>query len=181
MDRFVAFIRNVMVGRQGLTKDVLLRIVEERGGTRPYSHITTGNVSFDADPGDVARLAVAVADGVADVIGRREEVIVRSLAELRRREAARPFDPLPFDHVHERAVTFTDADVAEIRAIALPSASTRGDCVIFATDGSDVYSVTRMIDGRTGSAGPILERLLHRRVTSRDWRTVERILAAHGG
>ena len=48
MPRQAAFVRNVMIGREGLHRQVLLDVVERAGGRAPRSYISTGNVTFDA-------------------------------------------------------------------------------------------------------------------------------------
>jgi len=50
--RYVALIRNVMIGRAGLDRDALLQIFAGAGAMDPRSHLATGNVSFDWDGDD---------------------------------------------------------------------------------------------------------------------------------
>jgi len=53
-------------------------------------------------------------------------------------------------------------------------ASARG--VIFAGGEKEAYSVTRLLDGRTGSATRLVERLTGARATTRNWNTFQRLL-----
>jgi hypothetical protein len=50
LQRFVGFVRNVMVGRNGLSAEVLLELVAKAGGHEPRSHLATGNLTFSASP-----------------------------------------------------------------------------------------------------------------------------------
>ena len=71
--RFAAFVRAVMIGREGLHRTVLLDIAEQAGGDEPVSYISTGNLTVDLEPTDVDRWRTEVEDGVEAVIGRRED------------------------------------------------------------------------------------------------------------
>ncbi len=129
MARWAGFVRNVMVGRQGLTRLVLLGAVADAGGASPVSYLSTGNVTFDADDGDGA------AERCGSFLPRGTEWL----------------DPLPWY-------------------------APRGDLVLTAAVPGAVLSVTRLVRGRPGTAGPVLERKLGQPGTTRNWNTIERIL-----
>jgi uncharacterized protein (DUF1697 family) len=173
--RSVAFIRGVMVGRQGLTRDVLLRAFRDAGADEPVSHLATGNVSFGY-AGSTVALQRSLEEAIASIVGHREPVFVRSVAALRREIAKDPFADPPFDDVYERCVSFIDVSA---KALALPMTSPRGDAVVFAARSREVFSVTRKVDGRPGSPMLLIERALGRRVSTRNWNTIERIVRKH--
>jgi uncharacterized protein (DUF1697 family) len=161
-----------MVGREGLTADVLVRIFAEAGAQDPKSHLATGNVTFigsDTMSGFVQRVERAI----SGVIGRPEPVFVRSIDELREQVENDPFRNPLFLDVHERCVSFTKEAVV---GLALPVGTPRGDATAFAVRHSDIYSVTRLVGGRPGTMGKILERTLGRPVTTRNWNTIELIV-----
>ena len=165
-----------MVGRNGLTRDVLVGIFADAGAHEPVSHLATGNVTFggvDALSGLVDRVERAI----AAVIGRTEPVFVRSIDQLREEIESDPFRYAPFEEVHERCVSFADGPVA---GLELPVSTPRRDATAFALRGSDIYSVTRLIGGRPGTIGKVLERSLGRPVTTRNWNTVELIVRRAG-
>lgn len=176
MDRYVAFVRNVMVGRNGLSRYILNGILSESGAEHPHSHTATGNFSFNAAPDLVPGITAQIEVAIAGVLDRREPVFVRALDALKRQVASEPFDGLPPADVHERCVSFTAGDVG---VLDLPITSRRGDLVVFAATAGSVYSFTRMINGRPGNPGKLLETMLRAPVTTRNWNTVVRILAWH--
>src|SRR5687768_1554076 len=53
--RYVGLVRNVMLGREGLHRYVLLRLVDAAGGRSAASHLTTGNLTFDVAPSRPSR------------------------------------------------------------------------------------------------------------------------------
>lgn len=172
--RYIGFIRNVMTGRRGLTAERLVDIVVESGGRRPASYRGTGNVAFDAHPTDLGNITDRIETGIAEVVGRHEPVFVRSLDHLRRRAVDDPFTDAPVKDVHERCVTYLQSPISGLDP--LPVRSPREDFVVFEVDGLDVYSVTRLVDGRATSPGPLLQRASGGLATSRNWSTIEFIL-----
>lgn len=175
LPRSVAFVRNVMVGRNGLTRDVLLGVFAAAGADAPVSHLATGNVSFGW-AGDSEDLAERIEQAIAGVIGRSEPVFIRTVEQLRRCVDHNPFRSPPFDDVYERCVSFARGPVSEL---ALPLATARGDAIAFAARERDIYSVTRLVGGRPGTMGKVLERSLGHPVTTRNWNTIESILRHH--
>jgi uncharacterized protein (DUF1697 family) len=161
-----------MVGREGLTTDVLVGIFAKAGAEDPKSHLATGNVTFSGLDGasDVVERAERA---IAEVIGRTEPVFVRSVDQLHEQIDSDPFRDPPFPDVHERCVSFTSGTVVEL---ALPVGTPRGDATAFAIRDSDIYSVTRLVGGRPGTMGRVLERALGRPVTTRNWNTIELIV-----
>jgi len=161
-----------MVGREGLTREVLVGIFAEAGAEDPKSHLATGNVTFaglEATSGLVERVERAI----AVVIGRTEPVFVRSIDQLQDQVDHDPFRNSPFLDVHERCVSFTNGTV---QGLDLPVSTPRGDATAFAVHDSDIYSVTRLVGGRPGTMGKVLERDLGRPVTTRNWNTIELIV-----
>jgi uncharacterized protein (DUF1697 family) len=163
-----------MVGRAGLKADVLRRAVENAGGDAPRSHLATGNVTFSASPDRLDAIIAQLEETIASVIGRREDVFVRSVDSLATAVGSEPFAQVMADDVYERCVTFFRTDVA--LTLAIPTQSERGDLVLFASGPGQVLSITRLIEGRPGQPGRVIEPALGVRSTTRNWNTIERIV-----
>jgi uncharacterized protein (DUF1697 family) len=174
--RHVAFIRNVMIGRAGLHRDILLGIFAEAGAIDPRSHLATGNVSFGWHGDSLSRLINSTQEGIERTMGRFEPVFVRRVTALQRSIRLRPFRSPPIADVGDRYVTFTETSV---EGVALPIVSPRGDAYIFAADGTDLISVTRLVDGRGGNVNRMIEKALSCSATTRNWNTIERIVKLH--
>src|SRR5687768_9249163 len=95
--RYVGLVRHVMLGREGLHRDVLLRLVDAAGGRSAASHLTTGNLTFDTAPSRLDAVVRRLEDGIAGVIGRHEPVVVREAAWFRDLVAGDPFAAYPVD------------------------------------------------------------------------------------
>jgi len=172
--RFAGFVRNVMVGRAGLSADVLLRAVEHAGGEAPRNHLATGNVSFSASPGGLDAITAQLEEAIAAVIGRREDVFVRSIDSLAIEVGSEPFAHVMADDVYERCVTYFR--ITAPMTLELPMRTPRGDAVLFASGPGQVLSITRLIAGRPGQPGRVVESAMGVRATTRNWNTIERIV-----
>ena len=176
--RFVAFVRNIMVGRNGLTADVLRQVVRAAGGLEPRSHLATGNLAFTASASSVESMGAAIEDSIETVLGRREDVLIRSVSSLAAAVGADPFAVIMADDVYERCVTFLPPGPPVV--LSLPIETPRGDTVLFARQDDDVLSITRLVVGRPGQPGKYLEAATGLRVTTRNWNTIERIVRLEG-
>jgi uncharacterized protein (DUF1697 family) len=169
MPRQVAFIRAVMLGRQGLSRELVLQAFVESGAGDPRSYLATGNVSFDADNDAIRDLTPLLERAIAKTLGRHEPIFVRSVLRLTELAAGDPFEGYRTEGVHERCVTFLPGDRRWDRA--LPIASRRNDVSLIAAGGPEVFSITRLISGRPGNPGTLIEREIGAPVTTRNWNT----------
>lgn len=163
---YVAFVRNVMVGRGGLTATVLLDAFSRCGAETARSFMATGNVILQT-----ARDPEQLAMDASQTLG--EPVFIRGLAELARLEAGRPFDATPSGY-HERLVTFFPTGLRVVPRA--PLRGQRGDFEIFAVGTREAFAFTRLVGGRPGNPTRVLEQLLGVKVTTRNWNTVVRSL-----
>jgi hypothetical protein len=63
----------------------------------------------------------------------------------------------------------------------LPIHSRRGDLVVFIANGTEAFTVTRMIDGRVTGSGSLIEAAVGCRIPTRAWETVERAVCQEAG
>ena len=171
----VIFIRNVMIGRNGLTADYLTRTIEDAGGERVRNHLSTGNLTFHATPkvADLARRQIAMA--VEEMLGRKEEIFLRTVEYLQSIIDRDPFKEFRDAEVYERCVTFLHGPVE--LGTQFPIDSKRGDASLISSTSHEVFGVTCLVQGRPGKPGEMVERLTGARVNTRNWNTIEQILA----
>lgn len=171
---FVAFIRAVMVGRDGLHRDVLLDIFECAGASNPVSYITTGNVSFEAPAERVETVAQAASEAISDLVGRPTDVFVRNVASLLAMANSDPFADQPLIEDHAEEVTFFSGPVPD--DLVLPIKSPSGDVVVFAAGKSELFAVAKRIGGQSRGAGGLIATATAERITSRSMSTILHIL-----
>lgn len=176
--RYVAFIRNIMIGRNGLTADLLKDSVLEAGGQQPRSHLATGNIVFTSTADSVMDVGRKIESAVETILGRREEVFIRAVDDLVAAVGTDPYATMMSEDVHERCVSFLPSGC--VVDLSLPDSTPRGDLVLFAVRDEAVFSITRLVSGRPGQPGKYLEIALDVRVTTRNWNTIERIAKIEG-
>ena len=81
--KFVAFIRNVMIGRKGLARELLLETFGRCGATNASSFLATGNVIFEVDATEADEIVSRVSQELLARIDLREPMFVRRLEALR--------------------------------------------------------------------------------------------------
>ena len=173
---FVAFVRAVMIGREGLHRQVLLDMFARAGATDAVSYISTGNVSFSADAIAVATIVDRVEADLEQLLGRPTPLFVRSCDVLVELVAGDPFANAPFDDVYARLVTFFRTAIPA--SIVLPLRAPNGDWEVFAGGRGEVFSVTRAWpDRQPQDPGGVIQRTAGEPVTTRALATIERIVA----
>jgi uncharacterized protein (DUF1697 family) len=170
----VAFFRNVMVGRSGLTQEALVCAFRDCGASSVESFLATGNIVFESGTLSARAIADCAKIRLEDAFGLREPIFVRSLERLRSLQASAPFSTAPGGDIHERTVTFFDELVRPLPD--LPLQSKRGDCQVFMAGDREAFGVTWLIGGRTCNPGTLIEDVGSTPVTTRNWKTIERLL-----
>lgn len=172
----VAFLRFVTLGRKGQTNDGLVQAYLDAGASHAEAFIASGNVVFGTsdDPGTVAHRAQTL---LRDRTAFDQPAHVRSLDHLTRVVGRGPFQRAPDDGPHARFVTFLPDPVPDLPSP--PIATERRDLLVFAIEGTEAYSVTYLVNGRQGSPNAFLGRHTGAGLTTRNWNTVERIVATY--
>jgi uncharacterized protein (DUF1697 family) len=174
--RYVGLVRNVMLGREGLHRDVLLRLVDDAGGRSAESHLTTGNLTFEAAPAQLDAVVRRLEDGIAEVIGRHEPVVVRTAAWIRDLVAGDPFAAFPADW-WELAVAFLALRAAPLDPAAVP----RIDGLEAVAVRPHELLIAGLRDVRRPGATYLLPRPWRDEATTRSWSTVQRLAAVSSG
>jgi uncharacterized protein (DUF1697 family) len=172
---YVAFIRNVMIGREGLLQNTLITIFQMEGCENVKSYLSTGNISFNYFGNNLQLLTKNLESEIQKIIGRKEDIFIRDLDYLKTIKANNYFlGNTTIDNIYERCITFAHKKINY--TFLLPLYSKRRDVELFKIFETEAYSVTKLIAGKTSSAGKIIEKDLNIRVTTRNWNTVEKII-----
>lgn len=91
--RFVAFLRGMNLGDRRIKNEELKERFGELGLDEVACFRASGNVVFDAEERDEAKLRDRIEAGLAEALGYEVPVFLRDTAELRRIATFQPFDP----------------------------------------------------------------------------------------
>ncbi|HET7902231.1 MAG TPA: DUF1697 domain-containing protein [Candidatus Nanopelagicales bacterium] len=175
--RWAALVRNVMVGREGLTRAVLLDALQRSGGARPESLLTTGNLRFDAASREAPLVVGRLEERLESILGRRELVAARSQDSLLELLALDPFAGFSADE-WECEVAFLRHDAPAIRPASLGDS---GRTVLLAVRTREVVAARPRTGGRRPHVNRLLEHATGRPATARGWSTLQRLAAPDRG
>ena len=164
----IALLRGINVGGTGKLPMADLRILlADLGCENVVTYIQSGNVVFDAEPGEWSEL---ISNAVESSAGFRPRVMVLTEDEFRSVAGGNPF---PTDEPKAMHVYFLDGSPNWTAKAEMESV--KSDVERFYITDAAVYLHTP--EFLTGSLlAPKLERLIGVPVTARNWRTVEKIL-----
>ena len=174
--RYAAFLRNVNLGRPGSpTRAQLEAAFLAAGAASAASFQVNGTLVFTPAPGVRPRaLAARAGDHLRASCGMREPLFVRALDELRALVASDPFAGQVAQGRDACCITFLGAPRKPLPA--LPLATARGDLELLRTEDTPVLSISRWVGASAGSPNAWLERRLREPATTRNWRTILRLV-----
>jgi uncharacterized protein (DUF1697 family) len=177
-DVYVAFLRGINVGgKNRLPMKDLVAMLDEAGGRDVQTYIQSGNAVFRATEACAARIPDAIAKRVADRLGFRAPVVMRTAGELRAIARGNPFlragaDPKAL-HVMFLADLPTPARIAALD----PGRSPPDE---FAARGREIYLRCPNGVGRSKLTNQYFDTKLATTSTMRNWRTVLKLVEMTG-
>ncbi len=172
--QYVAFLRGVNIGRS-LKMEDLQRVFESLGYEGVRTVQASGNVLFETRKTAVRSLTERIEDALAEAFGYRISVVIRTRAELEQLLEANPFAKVPATTGTRTHVTF----LKDKRATPVELPRGAGFEVLEIVDGT-VCGVVHP-SGATTDLMRALDRAFGTEVTTRTWKTVERIVRAGAG
>ena len=174
--RYVAFLRGINVGKRRVKNDELGRVFDDLGFKNVKVLIASGNIIFDADERDEAKLTTTVEDGLEKALGYQVSVMLRSAPEVRQMLDREPFKGITVTKETRLYVTLLAGKASS--TLTLPHASADGSFKILSREDREVYSVLTLSEsGRTVDLMGVLEREYGKSATTRNWNTIQKIAA----
>ena len=178
MNKYVALLRGINVGGYKLIKmQDLVRIFESAGCKNVRTFQQAGNVIFDSRSANTASLTKKIERALQKDLGYHLPVILRSLGQLQEIVSRDPF---------KRFAKATDVMFLVVFLAknphdqpALPIISKTENVEIFEiTDGAAFVVSRRKKNGWFGFPNGVVEKSLQVVATTRQWRTVQKVVAA---
>lgn len=177
MTIWIGLLRGINVGKaRRLAMADLRRLVEEVGYTAPRTLLNSGNVVFRGKAEPAARIAARLERGIEAVAGFHSRVVVVSAETLaaiveENTLAAGASDPA-------RLLVVFVPEVAALESVRVLLARDWGDeRVAVGTHAAYVWSPRGVLESAAAEA---VARVLGKRVTTRNWATVQKLLALAG-
>lgn len=180
MPRYAAFLRAINVGGHTVRMSDLRASFGALGLDGVETVIASGNVIFDTDEADEAKLERTLERALEADLGYPVETFVRSMAELARIATREPFGDRPAPTGDKRSVyvAFLGRKPTSEAIERLTALATDDDT--FAVVGREAYWLRRGGIGTSKFSGGLLEKTLGMPATLRGLPTLERIVAKYG-
>ena len=173
MPKYVALLRGIAPMNPNMQNAKLRGVCEELGFTNVKSIISSGNIVFESPQTDPQKIEAALEAAWPEKLGFTSTSIVRSLEELQDLVAANPFAGLTHGRETYLNVTFlkhpmpADAAPPEGNGYRVALVRPREVCVIVDVTTAKTPDYMTAVEKRYG-----------KQITTRTWKTVERIIAA---
>ena len=175
MQKFVAFLRGINVGGHHKVPMADLRRTLGRLGLEDVQTLlNSGNVIFATEQRDVAHLENTISSDLARTFGFSIPVIVRPAKSIQQLYAKNPFAGIVVTKDIRLYVTFMKKKVEF--GLALPWTSDDGSYKIIDVRDDIVLSVLDLSRSKTPKAMEALEKMFGKDVTTRNWKTIERLV-----
>ena len=172
--RYVALLRAINVGGHIVKMEHLRAHFEALGFARVQTVIASGNVIFDAAPGDASAMESRIEQQLQSMLGYAVATFLRTPVELAAVAAHQPF---PGTETGSAAnplhVAFTRRAVAPDAVRSLLAARSKIDD--FHVEGREVYWVRRTMLGESKFTGARLEKIIGMPATARNITTVRKL------
>ncbi|HLK06651.1 MAG TPA: DUF1697 domain-containing protein [Candidatus Angelobacter sp.] len=175
MPVIVCMLRGVNVGGHNLIKmDALKALCESLKLKDPQTYAQSGNVVFNSEEKNLAKLANRIQDAIEKSRGFRPGVVLRSAADLREVVARNPFAKRKDIEPGKLLVNFLAADPgkdAREKALAIKIGPEEMHLI-----GREAYIYFPDGQGRSKFPWPAIERALGTSGTGRNWNSVTKML-----
>ena len=173
---YAAFLRNVNLGRPpSPTRAQLESAFVAAGADTAESFQVNGTLVFTPTAGTRPRaLAARACEALRQANGLREPVFVRRVDELRALVESDPFAGHAVEGRDACCISFVGAGRKPLPA--LPLVTARGDLELLRAGDGHVLSISRWVGASAGSPNAWLERTLGEPATTRNWRTLVRLV-----
>ncbi|HEV8385368.1 MAG TPA: DUF1697 domain-containing protein, partial [Candidatus Acidoferrales bacterium] len=158
--------------------DALAQAFAAMGFKNVRTLLASGNVLFEAPAGSREKLAGKISGKLAGTFGHEMHTILRTMPELRRLADAQPFGGIKVTPRTRLFVTFLPDRPRS--TLKIPYTSPDGSFCILCRSGRELCSVLTLGPqwAKNLRQMDILEKEFGKRVTTRSWNTVVRILRA---
>ncbi|MCE9541260.1 DUF1697 domain-containing protein [Candidatus Kaiserbacteria bacterium] len=175
---YVAFLLGINVGRRIVKMAQLKTLVESLGYTDVRTTLASGNVRFSAKKSAPEALATRLESALQKEFGFEVGVIVRTVGELEKMLKLEPFRHVKVTKNTRRYVTL----LSEKPLKPLEARSVTPEYEVLKVTQDAVYSVLEInASVKTPDIMKLLGQSYGRKITTRNWNTIEKILKSADG
>ena len=174
MTKYVALLRGIGPINQNMRSEKLKAFFEGLGFNNVQTVITSGNLIFDSNSNDVASMEARIEKALPLELGFNSSTIIRSQAELKSLIDQDPYHGQ--DHNQKTYLLVTFFKQKPHVPFELPYQPDNKPYKIIGRGSNTVYGTVDLTTGKTPDYMVWLERQFGKDITSRTWKTIQRIL-----
>jgi uncharacterized protein (DUF1697 family) len=178
MPRYVALLRGIAPTNPNMRNDKLRGVFEKLGFENVKTVISSGNVIFDSPSRSARKLQETIESALPEQLGFRSTTIIRSQKQLQELVEQNPFQGMEHSQTSTLNVTFLKQK--RKTGIKFPHKVKDRDYELLGIYDGAICSVIDLTSAKTPDLMLWLERKFGKEITTRTWKTVERILKAMG-
>ena len=176
MTRYVALLRGIAPMNPNMRNDKLRGVFESLGFENVKTVISSGNVIFDSPSRSVKKLEESIETALPEQLGFTSTTIIRSQGQLQKLVDQDPFKGMEHSQTSSLNVTFLKKKKQS--SIKFPYQVNDRDYTLLGMYGGAICSVIDLTSAKTPDLMAWLEKQFGKEITTRSWKTVERILKA---
>ena len=176
-NQYCGFLRGINVGGNVLIKMAdLKKVFEKMGFQNVRTILASGNIIFEAKQSDKKKLTHEIEMELKKIFKKDIRIILRSLDDLSKLQAAEPFKNIKVTPDIRRYVTFL-SEKTRAKTITIPYSSDKGEIRIIKAAPLEIFTVLDLSKGK-GSVDymKVIEKEFGSKTTTRNWNTIEKVL-----
>lgn len=173
--KYVALLRGIGPGNPNMRNDKLCSVCENLGFQNVQSVISSGNLVFESDRTDVKQMEAELETGWLDRLGFHSTTVIKSKSQIEKLIKRTPFAGLTHGPASYLLATFCKQRIKP--GFSLPYQPEGKTYQIIAITNDALFTVTDNTQVKTTDLMSWLEKEFGKQITSRTWKTVERIFA----
>lgn len=178
MTRYVALLRGIAPLNPNMRNDKLRGVFEKLGFANVKTVISSGNVIFESPSRSVRNLEESIEKALPEQLGFNSTTIIRSQKQIQQLVDKHPFQGMEHSQKSSLNVTFLKKKIKI--DIKFPYKVDNRDYTLLGMYDGAICSVIDLTSTKTPDLMLWLEKQFGKEITTRTWKTVERILKAMG-
>ena len=178
MTRYVALLRGIAPTNPNMRNDKFRSVFEKLGFENVKTVISSGNVIFESPSRSAAKLEETIEKALPEHLGFTSTTILRSQGQIKRLVDQNPFKGM--EHSQKSSLNVTFLKKKRKIDIKFPYQVENRDYTLRRMYAGAICSVIDLTSAKTPDLMVWLEKQFGKEITTRTWKTVERILKAMG-
>jgi uncharacterized protein (DUF1697 family) len=178
MSKYVALLRGIAPSNPNMRNDKLRGVFEKLGFTNVITVISSGNVVFESPSRNAKKLEETIEKALPEQLGFTSTTIIRSQKQLQQLANKKPFKRMK--HSQKSSLNVTFLKHKKKTDIKFPYKVDNRAYTLLAKYGGAICSIIDLTSSKTPDLMLWFEKKFGREITTRTWKTVERILKVMG-